>query len=274
MVLESIIDPIKAEKHPINLFFIGLFYCSFGILLSLWIFNQQASLVMVFFTTMASIPLMYNTIKLEEKKDLEIDEEKILLKEHGKALTFFIYLFLGITFAVVIWYTFLPKEIVQNLFSIQTQTITEINNQVTGNLIASSSLFIKILLNNIKVMVFCILFAFVYGAGAIFILTWNASVIGVAIGNFIRTNVTSNLLYFQIAPLALLRYFLHGIPEILAYFTAGLAGGIISIAVIRHDFGSEKFERIVLDSTDLLLLSIAILVIAGLIEVFVSPILF
>jgi len=285
MVLESIINPLKAEKEPWELFFVGMFYCFFAILLSLWIFEQHASLVMVFFTAMASIPLMYNTIKLEEKKDLEIRQEKILLKEHGRALSFFVFLFLGITFAVTIVFVVLPllsaafpsifpSSLHQSLFNIQTSTISQINNQVTGNAIVEFSLFTKILLNNIKVMVFCILFAFIYGAGAIFILTWNASVIGVAIGNFIRTNVASNISYFQIAPFALLRYLVHGIPEILAYFTAGLAGGIISIAVIQHDFGSEKFEHILLDSTDLMLLSVVILIVAALIEVFISPILF
>jgi len=66
----------------------------------------------------------------------------------------------------------------------------------------------------------------------------------------------------------------HGIPEILAYFIAGLSAGIISIAIINHDFRSKKFQHVLLDSTDLLLLSLAVLLIAALIEAFVTPILF
>jgi uncharacterized membrane protein SpoIIM required for sporulation len=133
------------------------------------------------------------------------------------------------------------------------------------------------------VLTFAVLFAFIYGFGAIFILTWNASVISVAIGNFIRTNI-SNLAntigfvgigsYFQVFSLGILRYMTHGIFEILAYFTAGLAGGIISVAVIRHDFRTKKFEHIVLDSADLLIISIVILVVAAFVEVFVTPYLF
>jgi len=119
--------------------------------------------------------------------------------------------------------------------------------------------------------------------GAIFILTWNASVIGTAMGNFIRSNLAyySNLVgfekvtqYFQIISIGLLKYIIHGLPEILAYFVAGLAGGIISVAVIRHDFGTRKFEHILLDSADLLLLSIFILFLAGLLEVYVTPAIF
>jgi uncharacterized membrane protein SpoIIM required for sporulation len=121
-----------------------------------------------------------------------------------------------------------------------------------------------------------------YGAGAIFILTWNASVISTAIGNIIRTNIASHTVtgfskissYFQIISLAILRYMIHGIPEIVAYFVAGLAGGIISVAAINEKFGTRKFEKIVLDSSDLILISVLILILAALIEVYITPALF
>jgi len=264
----------NAEREPWEMFFVGIVYSSIAILLSLWVFNQHASLVMVFLTVMACIPIMYTTIKIEEKKDLVMENEASLLKEHSRALSFFIFLFLGLTISFSLWYTFLPQGTINTLFNIQAQTIADINNRVTGAAIGGASRFVQIFSNNIKVMVFCILFAFLYGAGAIFILTWNASVIGVAIGNFIRSNVSTTLTYFHMTSLGLLRYMLHGIPEILAYFIAGLAGGIISVAVIRHDFSSKKLEHILLDSTDLLLLSLVILFVAALVEVYITPLLF
>jgi len=132
-------------------------------------------------------------------------------------------------------------------------------------------------------MIFCIMFAFLFGAGAIFILTWNASVIAAAIGTFVRNNAASYAEsaglgqltgYLHIGSLGLMRYMIHGIPEILAYFTAGLAGGIISVAVIRHDFGSKNFNKILYDSMDLIVIAIFVLFIAALIEVFITPVLF
>src|SRR3989338_7417376 len=265
MVIESLINPFKAEKKPWELFFIGFFYCSIAIFLALWVFQSYASLVMVFLTVSAATPLMYYTIKLEEKKDLFITQEWMLLKEHSKALLFFIMLFFGITIAVALWYVLLPSDSVANLFNIQEKTISEINTRVTGK-VTSLDLFTKIFFNNIKVFIFCILFAFIYGIGAIFILTWNASVIGVAIGNFVRTEIAKYASYvgfakiggyFHVFSLGFLKYFIHGLPEILAYFTAGLAGSIISIAVIRHDYRTKKFEHIIIDSADLIIISIA-----------------
>jgi uncharacterized membrane protein SpoIIM required for sporulation len=234
---------------------------------------------------MAALPLIYNTIKMEEEKDLEGMEEKWLLKEHSKALRAFMYLFLGATLAFSFCYVLVSSDMVNVLFQSQTSTINAINSRVTGHLSfnANMSFFSKIFLNNIKVLIFCILFSFVYGSGAIFILMWNASVIGTAIGNFIRSELAkvAQLVgfdkiahYFQIISLGLLRYSIHGIPEIFAYFIGGLAGGIIGIAVIRHDFGTTKFEHILLDSADLLLLSLGVLFIAAILEVFVTPAIF
>ncbi|MBD3204563.1 hypothetical protein GF327_09810 [Candidatus Woesearchaeota archaeon] len=280
MVIESLVNPFMAEEHPKRVIILGFLYSSIAIFLSLWIFADQASMVMVFLTTMAAVPLVYNTIKYEEKKDLSALNEKTLLKEHGKALSFFLFLFIGITISCAFWYSVFPIETVNKLFKIQVQTILEINSGVTGYFTSPITLFSKILFNNLKVLIFCILFSFLYGVGAIFILTWNASVIGTAIGNTIRTEIykvstflglSSVASYSKIVSFALFRYAIHGIPEILAYFVAGLSGGIISIAVIRHDFGTKSYEKILMDSSVLLLLSLLILVFAAFLEVYVTP---
>jgi uncharacterized membrane protein SpoIIM required for sporulation len=283
MVLESLIGPVMAERKPYEMFFIGLLYSSIAILLAQWIFNDQAGIIMITLTVMASIPLIYNTVKMEERKDTEIKQEMLLLKEHGKALLFFMYLFFGFTVSFSLWYVFLPSAVVQNIFNTQIQTYLNINSKITGDAIMTLSRFSSIFLNNLKVLMFCLLFSFLYGVGSIWILTWNASVLAVAVGNFVRTNISqyaeSHHLfkvagYFHIFSLGLLRYMVHGIPEILSYFVGGLAGGIISIAVIRHDLGSKNFENIILDSADLIIISLVLLLVAALLEVYVTPALF
>ena len=80
MVLESLVHPLSAEKNPWEMFFMGFFYTSIGILLSLWIFQDQSSLVMVFMITMSAIPIFYNTMKLEESKDMLMEKETEILR--------------------------------------------------------------------------------------------------------------------------------------------------------------------------------------------------
>lgn len=281
MVLESLVNPVSAEKRPWQMILLGAIFASISILLSLLVFKQSSSLVMVFFTVICSFPIVYNTIKLEELKDEEGITEKTLIKEHCKALGVFMFLFLGILLASVIWYVFLPPGVVEDLFSLQATTIKNINSRFLGGF-ADSSTFSIIFFNNLRVLSICILFSFLYGVGAMFILTWNATVIATAIGAFIREEITliaSNLgsvpvsNYFHIVSKGFLKYMPHGAIEILAYFVAALAGGIISTAVIRHSFGTRKFEKIIFDVSELLIISVALLVLSCLVEIFITPLL-
>jgi len=117
------------------------------------------------------------------------------------------------------------------------------------------------------VLIFTLVFSLIFGAGVIFILAWNASVIGAAIGIFTNSSLKA-------LPLGLLRYMIHGLPEIAAYFLVALAGGLVSIAVIKHESGTDKFWGVLQDSLNLIILAIVVLFLAALMEVFVTPLLF
>jgi len=281
MVLESLIGPVKAEKEPWEMFFIGILYSSVAVFLSLYVFGgQEMSLVLVFLTVMACSILMYQTLRYEEKKDLYIDKEYKLLEQHGKALSFFIFLFVGFVLSFALWYVFLPGDLAQRVFNSQINTINDINSlTIHGKTLGAASFWI-ILLNNFKVAFFSLFFSFFYGFGAIFILTWNASVVGVATGIFIRNSLNVALQkagfvsitsYFTSISVGLLRYLTHGIPEIASYFVAGLAGGLISIAVMHHGNNTDEFKRVMKDCMWLVLVCFVLLVVAAVIEVWITP---
>ena len=275
MVLESIIPIRAAEKKPIEMLPLAFLYASIGALLALWIFPSQASLALVFFTVMALIPLMVSMIGYEERKQEIAAEPDILL--HRKTLPFFAFMFLGLVLCYSFWAIILPYVSSANLFSLQIDVIRQINAAAGG---FSLSIFSMIFTNNVRVLAFALLFSFIYGAGAIFILTWNASVISVAIAETTRRFVEAGAkaagsisisLYFQGFGLALMRYLIHGVPEIAAYFVGGLAGGIISVAILKHRADSKLFKKAMLDAGILTVLAIVILLVAALLEIFVSP---
>jgi uncharacterized membrane protein SpoIIM required for sporulation len=280
MVLESLIDPKIAEKKPYITFFLGLFYSSFAILIARYILPDYASISFVFFVTLLFLPLFYNTMFYEESKDLDDSaDEATLLRQHSKAAVFFIFLFLGLTISFSVWYVVLSENSFMGmdstlLFSSQINTINQINGKATEQgLKPVFSLFGLIFGNNIKVMIFCILFSFIFGAGAIFILTWNSSVIGAALGRYIVGILSAGTAAtFLTAPACgIIRYLIHGIPEILAYFIAGLAGGIISAALINHDFGTSKFEKIMVDASFLIIIAVIIIFVAAIMEITLTP---
>lgn len=289
-MLEALVNPKKAERRPWEMLFIGAVYAALSVLVAHFLFGTNAvfskhiCILVITFTVMFSTPFVYYMIKFEEKKDETIKKEKSLLKEHGKALTALLFLFLGFLIAFSVSYMVLPRAEVEESFKAQIETFCSINmpndaeNCFHGSLDISThavepslnegmSRVSSILSNNFYVLIFSIFFSLLFGAGAIFILAWNASVISTAIGIFARNNI-ANL------PLGFLRYMIHGLPEIASYFIAALAGGIISTAIIRHEFKHEEFWRILEDSIDLIILSFVVLVVAAFMEVFITPLLF
>lgn len=285
-MLEMLINPKRAERKAWEMFFVGIVYASLSILLVSWIFSQDvvlakySGILVITFCVMFSMPFMYYAIKLEEAKDIGMEGTFRLLKEHNKALMAFLWLFLGFIVAFSFWYLMLPST---DSFRAQIETYCMINKpanfnecveqygvqstgKTTGFLTARERL-VAIFTNNIYVLIFTLIFSLIFGAGAIFILAWNASVIAAAVGIFSKSSLAS-------LPLGILRYMIHGLPEIAAYFIGALAGGIVSVAVIKHEARSEKFWSILQDSLNLIILAIIVLFIAALIEVFITPALF
>ena len=285
-MLEMIVNPRKAERKPWEMFFVGAFYASMSILLVNFIFAKDAVLsnysgiLVVTFTVMFSIPFIYYTIKFEEKKISQFRSTFSLLSEHKKAIYAFMWLFLGFVVASSFWYIMLSST---QSFKAQIETYCLINrpsnfnecvkqygiktsSTTTASVTSKERLFL-IFSNNIYVLIFTLIFSLLFGAGVIFILAWNASVIAAAVGIFTKSELSS-------LPLGLMRYMIHGIPEIASYFIVALAGGLVSIAIIRHEAGTEKFWQVLQDSLNLIIISIIVLFISALIEVFVTPVLF
>ncbi len=279
MVLEALLNPFSVKRKPWEMAFAGALYSIVGLLLSYFVFRQLSGLLMVFLITIAAIPIVYNTIKKEEEIDMQIKGEWKILKEHSKVIFFLLYFFIGIVIGLTLAYVLLPTAMVEEVFFIQANAIQDVNDNVSGNL-TLFGLFKAVFLNNLKVLFFCLIFSFLYGMGALFILTWNASVVSAAMGNLIKSRLAlageslglSNIvLYFSAGTFSFFRYMTHGIIEISAYFVAGLAGSIISIAVIRHNLENEQ---VLYDALDLVFISLALLLFAAIVEVYITPQLF
>ena len=283
MVFEDLITPLKAKKYPQKLFFIGLGFSILSVLFSLWVFKNEASLVMVFLTVVMVMPLMYFTLKDEEEEDMSYRTELWILKEHMKAVKFLIYLFLGFVVGFSLFYLVLPDDTVAQLFNSQIKTIENINSNVVSGSAVSLDTFFSIIGNNIRVLIFCLIFAFFFGAGAIFILAWNASVISAAVGTYFRNalsdyaqyvGLTKAAIYLNLFVAGIMRYMIHGVFEIGAYFIGAIAGGIISMALVNSNYRMLKYKRIVTDVSILIVIALGLLFIGAVIEVYLTPLIF
>ncbi len=284
-MLETLINPKKVEKGPWKMFFIGLIYASLSLLLVHWFFSEDPNLskasgmLVVLFCIMFSFPFMYFIIKREEKEDEQVEGIFSIWQAHKDAIYAFMWLFFGFVVAYSFWNIILQDA---NLLNFQIQTYCQINSpgdvmgcveqyssgkiNLTGASI-SGIRFLSIIENNVYVMIFTLIFSLIFGAGALFILVWNASVIAAAIGIFTKYNLSE-------IPLGIARYAIHGLPEIAAYFITALAGGIFGVGLIRHGIKDKKFLKVLENVIILIFLALLILVIAALIEVYITPLIF
>jgi len=283
-MLESLINPKRMEKGSWKMFFIGLLYGSLSLLLVKFFFSNDlvlydsAGMLVVIFSVMFSLPFMYFIIKREEEEDEAIEGFFGVWRMHKDAIYALMWLFMGFLVSFSIFFIILQDE---NLFNAQIGTYCTINSpgniedcisqfafgSVFTGAATKEARFLSIIINNVSVMIFTLIFSLIFGAGAIFVLAWNASVIAAAIGIFSRYELTD-------VPLGIARYMIHGFPEIAAYFITALAGGIFGVGVLRNGIRNRIFLRVLENSIILLFIALIILVVAAAIEVYITPLIF
>jgi stage II sporulation protein M len=265
-MFDILFNPDKAERHPLEIILVGMFYSAISVLMGLWVFKKSASLPIVFLTVLSCLYIVQSAFKMEEKKEKNWNSEFQTLKDHKPLVKMILCLFLGFTITFSLFSMFLPPENSLVIFNMQQNSVEHIK-AITGNAINLNSSFSKIFSNNINIVLISLIFAIFYGAGVIYILAWNASVMGFVIGTLARE--TFGLVAL---PIAFLKYFIHGIPEMMAYILSAIAGGIIYFAFIKGDMTKKnRVKRILIDAGSLILISIFLLIIAAILEVFVSP---
>ncbi|MEA3414263.1 MAG: stage II sporulation protein M [Nanoarchaeota archaeon] len=285
-MLESLINPKRAEKGPWKMLPIGILYGSLSLLLVKLFFSGDpvlskfSGLMVVTFCVMFSLPFMIFIIRQEEKIDEQIEGFRGVWTNHKDAIYALIFLFVGFVIAFSFWFAVLGDL---NLLNAQIETYCMINSpgdlegcvmhytegqieSPTGQFSKTGRLF-AIIENNIYVLIFTLIFSLIFGAGAIFILAWNASVIAGAIGIFANYKAVN-------IPIGFMRYMIHGIPEIGAYFITALAGGILGAGMVRNGIHSKKFYHVLENVAILIFFALVVLLVAGLMEVYLTPMFF
>jgi len=267
MVLESIFPIKKIIRHPIDMFFLSMVLCFISIFLAYLIFPGVATgKIVTLFITVAMTPVIYGIFREEEEIERKEAEHKIhekFFERHGETIWLFGLFFLGIFVSVFLFSIFSPEEYVTETFGDQLSEIERITSvaPLSGGMTLTEILEL-IIANNLRVMGLSFLLSFLIGTGAVIILAWNASILALYLASFIRQGLVEE---FFIRAAGIIP---HAPVEILAYFLAGMAGGILSVGMIREKIISKEFFLVFRDSFLLLCLAVLAVVAGGLIEVF------
>ena len=262
MVLEDILPVRILENKPIYMFFLSIVITAISVFIAHFIFPEYAGIVMPLLVTVAMSPLVYNIFTIEEETERKEAEHKINLNfmgRHGETMLLFGLFFAGSFVTFFILAILLPDSFTSSIFLPQMEAISAISD-ISGAAVLSGPLNL-IIMNNLKVMFFAFLLSFLMGAGAIYILSWNASILAVYLASFINRGLLSEFFNRSLGIIP------HAPVEIIAYFLAGMAGGILSAGLLREHLESKEFALVFKDSLKLLALSVLAVLVGAFLEV-------
>ena len=257
MVLEKLMSIKMAIRQPVWVFILGGIISVICTLLAYVVFQTNIGWAANFLITFAMLPFMINLVTYEAsmlEENMEKYETMNIFERHRSIIVIYIAFFAGMILTLSIFSMFLPDTLVQKIFENQINEIDWLRSKATFG-----GTFQSIILNNLGVLFAAFIFSVLFGAGALFILSWNASVLSTAI-----SMAAKSLGGFKGLPEAILSYFPHGSLEILAFFVGAIAGGLVSVAITKRK--TKEFWFIIKDSLEMLGAAVVLLILAAVIE--------
>jgi hypothetical protein len=263
-MIESIISPGRVERKPWMSVAAGFIFTIVAALVTFVIETfsicHGAGYLMVSFITIAAAPLVVRVFSIEEHK-----KKGNLFERHLPVIELYAYFFIGVIIAVSFFYVLYGDRGSKCLFTDQLGALNNIGvideknlpicgpegSTITGLAIVHKS-WESFFVNNVSLVLLLFIFSLILGAGSVWLISWNASVIGVLIG-------------YRLDPLILIKILPHGIFEFGGYFLAAVAGGILSAAIIQERI-KEEYRRVLIDSFTYFGLAVVMIFIGALIE--------
>ncbi len=293
-MIESLFNPeeIRAESSKrFEAFLAGCIFTFAAVLFAIGIIPPKhgaagLGFLIISFICIPAAPFFVQLFKVEEKEELRKQEDRIFTKNlfthHLDVIEIFAFFFLAVLFATSFVYVVAPGETSSDMFRSQVDDL-EARGIVTGEAagpVTQVPSFTEILVNNTVVLGLAFLFSFIFGAGAVFLVSWNASIIGVLVGRIAENpellglGDTGNLFtnYLVALPTTILRLLPHGIFEFGAYFAGAVAGGVLSAGVIQESIKCRRtkfrhLKQVIIDSSIYFGIAILLLIIGALVEV-------
>ncbi len=286
MVLESLLTGKEVLRHPLFMVFVAVVVGSASLWIAYFTFpgteeNPTSSILSIAFITIGLVPLMHTVFAREEEREARRPGfAASFLARHFRIIEVYAWFFIGLVITYSFWYGVMPPMEREIMFGMQEKTLASIGTlreNLSGNAVIPISAcgnnswcwFNVIFLNNSFVLLVAVLTSFVYGAGAVFLIGWNASIVGVLLGQEILAfagspgGITQGLGAAAKTALGLLP---HGLPEWLGYFVGAIAGGIVSIVLTKRKYHKHELGIISKDVTVMLFYAIALLLLGALIE--------
>ena len=267
MVLESFVKPEDVYSSPWKMMVLAFAFVTIALFAADYV-GIQKSVFAITLVCLPAVPFVWRLFDFEESNtEKRIASGSKTVFSHLPGLVVMINLFLGMLIGFTFWNVVLPVSKSSELFSVQLTELGAIKNTFTAHAVVTSPValvFEKIFLHNFGVLALIVLFSVIYGAGAVLVLTWNASVIATFLVQNAKQYIATGGLAAGISA-GFLGILPHGTFELLAYLIAAIAGGVVSFALTR-DGKSIRTASVLFDCAKLTVWSVVFLAIGALLE--------
>ncbi len=279
MVLEYLYPLKLIERNPFYAFLLGIGYAVIGIGSALILFPEDPAIVSIAFIAIMFYPTINALMKEEERIEAEKEELSFLtfFRDHQGIFKVYAFAFLGVLLAYSFFSIILPSLAANYIFKSQLNVLYGMTGKSAGGAIFNFPLLEQLFSNNLSVLVLSFITAFSLGDGAIFLITWNASVWGTIFGTIAKNaGLKGAAVNWAVCRspancflLVMLIVFAHMIIEAFAYMCSATAGGSISKAILGEKLFSVRFKYLVINTIILIVFSLIVLIIGAVVETFV-----
>lgn len=268
MVLEALVSPKHAERSPRSIIALSFLFASIAIFIVQYLYPRGSGMLIIAFTVMPAIPLVWHMTRLEEEEEEDADGcQRSLLRIYKPIFETYALFFVGMVVAFSFWMLVLPHPAAEALFFEQNNEYHAIRTAFSANAVQQGIAFDRIFWHNLNLLIVMMALSLIYEIGAVLLMAWNASLVATFIAHSVRDSAAgsplsvlgnSTLAFFQILP--------HGIFEFSAYFVGSISMGILSAAIERRAYRKRCFVPMMVDIAKLALLAVALLAAGAAIE--------
>ena len=265
MVLEQFLDRKVVIKHIQFVFILSALYVFVAYAVQAVFFPGQ-SIATVLLLTILLVPSLHHLIVIEEK--IERTGASHFWKKHRTIIKCYTGAFLGLLAGFLVigfvnsqTLAFQIAQLEQDHLS-PTAIASFTGQPYTPSFQSATALFS----HNVRYLLIGFILSIFYGAGAVFLIAYNASFFAAFVVELFSRWTTA----IQMAGISLL----HLLPESAGYILTAIAGATLSRAIIHEKLAEEQFRNVLKNCFILLVLSIMLIFVAAFIETYITAVFF
>ncbi len=265
MVLEQFLDRRIVVRHVPFVFILSALYVFVAYAVQRLFYTGQ-SLATVLLVTILLVPSLHHLIVIEEK--IERTGSSHFWRRHRTIIKCYVGAFLGLLAGFfVLGFTNAQSLDYQITQLEQDHLRPEVISSFTGQPYTPEiTTAIALFSHNVKFLLIGFILSIFYGAGAIFIVTYNAS--------FFAAFVVELFNKFAAATQLSLIALTHMLPESTGYVLTAMAGASLSRALIHEKLAGQEFRNVLRNCVILIAFAIAFILLAAFIETYFTATMF